>query len=220
MLRRRVKEVCVDCNGGWMSRLEKAAKPILEKLLFGPPQPLSLQEIQLFKRWAIKTAMVRALLDGTYSTFPFEHRKIMMQEKYPASWSVWLATSAYAGVFDRNWGVKLTSGPLEVGFQQTTFEIGPMCFSVFFVGDRDVFRATQQGMRDLSARPGFPIREVHPALGIPPWRTEVIMHENVIELGEWLRVVLSSDRYHFPALPDFESAYRHRKSPEKQRRCE
>lgn len=63
VLTSRIREVCTDCNGGWMSRLEEAARPILQRL-WAPQYPLGLMsfsqaDCETLGTWAAKTAWVR-----------------------------------------------------------------------------------------------------------------------------------------------------------------
>ena len=54
----RVRGICADCNNGWMSRLESAAKPILTPMILGEPVTLSTADQQVVAAWATKTALV------------------------------------------------------------------------------------------------------------------------------------------------------------------
>jgi len=47
----KLRDVCVDCNGGWMSRLENATKPILLPMLRGVAGPLNLSEQRQLAAW-------------------------------------------------------------------------------------------------------------------------------------------------------------------------
>src|SRR4051812_47707066 len=54
-----VRAVCAQCNGGWMSRLEGEARPILEPLMTSRElRPLMKDEQLAVGRWATKTAMM------------------------------------------------------------------------------------------------------------------------------------------------------------------
>jgi hypothetical protein len=62
--------VCVDCNSGWMSRLEVAAMPVLKPLMDGQRTPGQLDEAErrVLGRWALKTTY--ALNDS--SNYPWK----------------------------------------------------------------------------------------------------------------------------------------------------
>jgi hypothetical protein len=46
--------LCHDCNTGWMSVLEGAAKWVLEPMMLGQHRPLSVDEQILAGRWAVR----------------------------------------------------------------------------------------------------------------------------------------------------------------------
>lgn len=57
-----VKMVCEACNGGWMSALEGAAKPVLTPLIRGESRRLPDEDQALIAAWTCKTALVSLLL--------------------------------------------------------------------------------------------------------------------------------------------------------------
>jgi len=65
----KVRFVCAPCNNGWMSRLESAAKPIVESLLEDAATNLSLDDQLTLGRWALKCAMVFEALRGPRQWF-------------------------------------------------------------------------------------------------------------------------------------------------------
>jgi hypothetical protein len=52
-----VKDFCVGCNTGWMSRLEVAAAPILSPLIGDEPRSLSALDQMTLATWATKTVL-------------------------------------------------------------------------------------------------------------------------------------------------------------------
>jgi hypothetical protein len=55
----KIKCVCErDCNNGWMSRMETAAKPILTPLILGQPAIVSKDEARTVAAWAAMKMMV------------------------------------------------------------------------------------------------------------------------------------------------------------------
>jgi hypothetical protein len=54
----QVRNVCAQCNNGWMSALEGEAKEIIEPLLGVSRYDLSVSARRTLTRWAMKTAMV------------------------------------------------------------------------------------------------------------------------------------------------------------------
>jgi hypothetical protein len=70
----RVRGVCQLCNGGWMSRLEAMAQPILSPMMVdGGWRLLDERSQRIAAAWALKTAMVLQLLDPTSSAIPALH---------------------------------------------------------------------------------------------------------------------------------------------------
>lgn len=59
-----------NCNGGWMSRLEDAVKPILGPMLHGRPRTmLSVDAQRLLALWATKTAFAFQTQEGAETTW-------------------------------------------------------------------------------------------------------------------------------------------------------
>jgi hypothetical protein len=56
-----VRAVCDDCNHGWLSQLERAAKPVLTPLILGQSTELSVDDQRPIAAWACKTALVAML---------------------------------------------------------------------------------------------------------------------------------------------------------------
>jgi hypothetical protein len=54
----KAKVVCGDCNNGWMSLLENAAKKRLPRLMHGLPPRLSRVDCAVLARWAAKTGLM------------------------------------------------------------------------------------------------------------------------------------------------------------------
>jgi hypothetical protein len=59
-----VKMVCVTCNGGWLSALENAARPVLAPLIRGGSRRLPDDDQALVAAWTCKTALVSQLLSS------------------------------------------------------------------------------------------------------------------------------------------------------------
>lgn len=70
--------ICQSCNGGWMSTMEKDARPLLEPMLHGRPRQLSPADQRLLATWAVKTLMTFEY------TLPDAHRVAIKREDYRA----------------------------------------------------------------------------------------------------------------------------------------
>lgn len=56
-----IREVCVDCNNGWMSRIESHVDETLVRLASGAVTELTTSEAEALRFWAAKTALVVTL---------------------------------------------------------------------------------------------------------------------------------------------------------------
>lgn len=210
MLRRTVRSICVECNGGWMSRLEEDAKPVLTALLFGAGA-LDMTSMSVLARWAVKTSMVRGLLDtdGTTSAVPAEHRDILRStDTVPENWAVWIASTAYAGVFDRNWSAVLDVGGSTYTMSQTTFEIGPFAYTAIHFSDTDIFEEIVSDVDGMGVA-GLPICRIWP---LPPssmtWPMPTLAHPRVVRLAELLPSLMRrSVPAQLPRHPSFDVQY-------------
>jgi len=77
------RAVCDSCNNSWMSRLEKAARPILRPLILGQPRTLSMTEQLLAATWAVKTTMVGDAVLGYPNRFSVEDCAIVREQQRP-----------------------------------------------------------------------------------------------------------------------------------------
>jgi hypothetical protein len=94
-LNKRLRIVCEDCNGGWMSRLEESAKPLLLDM-FSSSSSITLDEDAqlILARWAFKTLAVLSQL-GTIKTFPLAHcRELYTTGNPPILSQVWIGSAA------------------------------------------------------------------------------------------------------------------------------
>jgi hypothetical protein len=65
------RSVCADCNNGWMSRLEAAVDPLIDKLTSGSNfNQLTSTEVETLARWAGKTAIVLGYLTPLPAVVP------------------------------------------------------------------------------------------------------------------------------------------------------
>ncbi len=88
-LSKRLKVVCRCCNNGWMSRLQKAAIPILKPLLNGEWSTLNESECLAISRWAVMFTMVYDTADTSTRSITQAERTFFMQSKTPpGNWLV------------------------------------------------------------------------------------------------------------------------------------
>ena len=72
--------VCEKCNTGWMSRLERVAKPILVSLIEKERtiESLSLEEAEIAGRWAVKTAYMHSWTSPLKRPVQLDHLKALL----------------------------------------------------------------------------------------------------------------------------------------------
>lgn len=133
----RAKRVCGDCNNGWMSRLETAAKPALASILNGHRREYFRGGQNVMAGWAIKTALALELVNrDDYPPIPPQHfRDITETEGKPGG-----RTQVFFGAFKyRNrLGHQVRRLMLNEGEDDessaylSTFHVGCVLFQVFF----------------------------------------------------------------------------------------
>lgn len=88
----KVRRTCEQCNTGWMSDLEHAAKPIIEPMIRAEQTLLGPREQEVVARWATKTAMMLDLVGPGQQEIPPEHLLHLFETgNPPANVRVWLA---------------------------------------------------------------------------------------------------------------------------------
>jgi hypothetical protein len=89
-----VKAVCGRCNGGWMSRIEANAKPILQDLIYARGRRLDRDDQRKLATWAFLKACVFDELHPHERVVPTEHRQRLYTYKQPPATGVamWLGT--------------------------------------------------------------------------------------------------------------------------------
>jgi hypothetical protein len=83
-----VKAVCRDCNSGWMSDIENAARPAISSLVRGDIQHLNAKDAQSLATWTVKTALMAQLtgIEGIAALTQVYHT--FYQERVPPQNSV------------------------------------------------------------------------------------------------------------------------------------
>lgn len=80
-----VKNVCAECNNGWMGSLEEVAKRVLTPLILGQPGRIAADDQPAIAMWLQKTALVSMLLssaddrDQGYGLPPLEYAALYAQ---------------------------------------------------------------------------------------------------------------------------------------------
>jgi hypothetical protein len=141
----KAKVACADCNNGWMSDLEKAAKRRVPPLVHGLPSSLSRVDCAVLARWAAKTALMfqasERSEDGVVAPEFFAAlRDAGNPGGLPPTLRVWIgAVDAHGGWSHAFAGTLGPSG---------TATAGPPFFAVLLAFDRLTFMVT--GCEDAS----------------------------------------------------------------------
>lgn len=166
----RLKVVCKNhCNGGWMSRLETKAMPILTPLLLGQPFVLGKYHQEVLATWiAMKLMVCEFSVPEDVVTPPLE-RSLLMGRRLPSDittiWIGYYQGSFWSSAYERHaallgWGN--ASGPLPVpndalakNIQSQTLGIGRLLIQTI---------STTLGGLDFNSPklPNNPLRQVWP----------------------------------------------------------
>jgi hypothetical protein len=96
---RAVKIVCADCNNGWMSRLEKKARPFLEPTIRGERRvTMQPDDQQVIAMWIAKTAMTMQSSHPTRypDAIPRSHYTELFEERRPPLLSrIWIGAASH-----------------------------------------------------------------------------------------------------------------------------
>jgi hypothetical protein len=87
----KVREVCDRCNHGWMSRLETATRPTLERLWAGDVTKLTSGDVATLARWAVKTGWMHERAQHEDPTPTTAQRLAIARGQAPHFTRVWAA---------------------------------------------------------------------------------------------------------------------------------
>lgn len=135
-------EVCSGCNTGWMERLERAARPVLEPILLGAaPGTLRFfdpEQQAILATWAVKTSLLLTLSEfrgQDYGWIPVSTLRWLYQHcdlRVPPPGSrVWMGGFNTTDVPTRVQAGCLYDATGEPTAQCTTFSVGCVLFQVF-----------------------------------------------------------------------------------------
>lgn len=87
----KIRRVCASCNNGWMSNLQRAAKPILVPLIEGNWHLLAEASCEILAAWVAMTTAVLEFADETTIAVTAEDRRYLRREtRLPPRWAVWV----------------------------------------------------------------------------------------------------------------------------------
>ncbi|RVU13194.1 hypothetical protein [Methylobacterium oryzihabitans] len=164
-MQKQLRIACNECNNGWMSRLQEAAKPTIVYLLrrmrstgpFTATHYLTQQQCHDLSKWAVMTSMVIEYADIPTVAVSQDHRNYFREtQNIPESWHVFAA--GYRGVSTLSFwhiGIKNLIYPEIRGLamcdlQICSFDVGPLYLQVCSVSSHNAALAevlAGQGVR-------------------------------------------------------------------------
>lgn len=108
----KVRCVCEDCNGGWMSDLETDNTPLLGPLVDGKSSRFDLQQQHSIAAWALKTAMIMDSMTVSIERpmfFTSEERiALRTQREIPSRTRVWLGRCLHNALVAESGGCRFS----------------------------------------------------------------------------------------------------------------
>ncbi len=93
------RKVCIPCNGGWMSKVEDTAKPLLTKLILNETVSLTLAQQALIAKWAVMTTIMAEYVNPENRATPKGDREYFYnRELPPEGWRVWIGKMPPGGL--------------------------------------------------------------------------------------------------------------------------
>ena len=133
MTTKRIKAVCKKCNSGWMSILEKKAKPTLTKLLAAESFLLTSSQISVLSEWiTLKVIVGESRHREDAAILPMERKEFYETRTIPKGLQIWISrceAPEWQTRYYRN-AVTLADTPVHVqntlakNTQSTTFGFG------------------------------------------------------------------------------------------------
>jgi hypothetical protein len=89
---RKVRRVCLVCNGGWMRAQQDLAKPIALPMILGSKATLFRREQMTLAIWVLMTVMTSEHSDPEYAAIPQRHRDFLrVFQSPPDNWKIFFA---------------------------------------------------------------------------------------------------------------------------------
>ena len=189
--KRRPRNTCIKCNGGWMSLLERASFPIVKPLILGEPSVLDTGGMNLL---APMLALVSARVELTAKTMravPQGEIKYLMETgRASANWRIWIAR--HSGPMDyayRYTAMQIESeptakfGPEYCNTQVTTLFVGRLYAHILF----STIWPNFQGYEGVSLTQIWPAHDLHIRTEFLPMMSEqdgVLLHEAISRAGK------------------------------------
>jgi hypothetical protein len=162
-----------------MSRLESAAKPILDPLIDGVPTELTAEQQRIVALWFLKTCIMHeALHDENPRYFRWMERRVLMKfMMFPPI--TWVFLGRYIGSgdiltreqpmdLDLNFGVASSANPQTTYGYSVTFAINQLALQLFTVRPPENFNTTNIGFK-MSSDWHRATVQIWPVIGTVKW---------------------------------------------------
>lgn len=195
---RKVRAVRGTCNGGWLSRMEKSTKPLLEDLVHGRSFTFTDDQRAALACWVTKTVMTAEFLDPRGVTVPQAERSAFFAApRAPPYWHIWIAPYSglrwqAGGIFHHGVGFYPPPHPMRFGvnnMQYTVLAIGHFVA----VGGSCAIPGIIFGLDDEKRSDLIPISPTHrPNLvwPTPGWLSDPKLDGVLGNFGRWMGMPL------------------------------
>lgn len=126
----RYRNVCLNCNGGWISKIEQASKVILEPMIVGEDLQIPVESSKLISLALAMIAVMHEFTDDADKRIiTSEHRRyIMRTNRLPAGWFVAVGKMQEGSATGAR--SKFNKAPGIGAFSISTFAIGRLLVQV------------------------------------------------------------------------------------------
>jgi hypothetical protein len=189
--KRRPRNTCIKCNGGWMSILEKASLPVVRPLVLGESSLLDTRGMNLLAPMLALVSLRVELTAKSMRAVPQSEIKNLMENGRPsANWRIWIAR--HSGPMDcayRYTAMQIESeptakfGPEYCNTQVTTLFVDQLYAHLLFSTTWPNF----QGYEGVSLTQIWPANDLYIRTEFLPLMTEqdgVLLHEAISRAGK------------------------------------
>ncbi|CAI0722405.1 hypothetical protein [Serratia quinivorans] len=134
-----VSKVCIKCNNGWMSNLEGKVRNNLLSLIIGEPTPMMESDFPALSLWAVKTAIVRALVDAGDNIVPKSHYDSVMNGIIPDNLIVYIGKYTPEEMTIASRFIKGYINNENIPHYTCSYFIYFFFLHIFYVGDTDFY---------------------------------------------------------------------------------
>lgn len=166
----KVRDVCSECNSGWMSRLEVAAKRRLPAFMRRKPGlRINYKNAPVLARWAAKTAlMFQAAEPAENRVVPPEHFPLLREaEVVPPVMRVWIGAVEARGVWSHAFGGTFNLPGRRAPFYTVLLTLDKVAFMVMGSDEEEALAQVQLGYLANGWTPLWPLPM--PAPWPPPY---------------------------------------------------